>query len=76
LDQGEIVLRRVFTSVTRYDFPTKFVLPGPEPVAAYVRSLSVASQFADPDVLVRAVTSRLPDGPFEDTSHSGCLVCA
>jgi SAM-dependent methyltransferase len=75
LDQGETLLRRMFRSVTRYDFPTRLVLPGPEPVAAYVRSLSVTSQFADPDVLVRAVTSRLPAGPFEDTSHGGFLLC-
>jgi SAM-dependent methyltransferase len=75
LDQGETLLRRMFTSVTRYDFPTRLVLPGPEPVAAYVRSLSVTSQFADPEVLVRAVTTRLPDGPFEDTSHGGFLMC-
>jgi hypothetical protein len=26
-------------------------------------------------VLVRAVTSRLPGGAFEDTSHGGFLVC-
>jgi SAM-dependent methyltransferase len=76
LDQGEILLRRVFTSVTSYDFPARLVLPGPEPVAAYVRSMSVASRFADPDVLARAVTSRLPEGPFEDTSHGGFLICA
>jgi SAM-dependent methyltransferase len=75
LDQGETLLRRMFTSVTRYDFPTRLVLPGLEPVAAYVRSLSVTSQFTDPDVLVRAVTSRLPAGAFEDTSHGGFLVC-
>jgi SAM-dependent methyltransferase len=79
LDQGEILLRRVFASVTRYDFAGTLVLPDPEPVAAYVRSLPAAGWFADPEVLVRAVTSRLPrgsDGPFRDTSHSGCLVCA
>jgi hypothetical protein len=76
LDHGEVLLRRVFTSVTRYDFPTRLILPGPEPVAAYVRSLAVTSLFPDPDVFVRAVTSRLPDGPFEDTSHGGFLMCA
>jgi len=72
LDRGEILLRRVFTSVTRHDFPTTLMLPDAEPVAAYVRSMSVASEFADPDQLVRAVTSRLPAGsgaPFLDTSH-------
>ena len=79
LDRGEILLRRVFTSVTRHDFQTTLMLPNAEPVAAYVRSMSVTSEFADPDRLVQAVTSRLPAGsvaPFQDTSHSGCLICA
>lgn len=77
MDQGEIALRRVFASVTRYDFTGKLVVPGPEPVAAYVRSMSATAHVPDPDALVRAVTSRLPAGePFEDTTDSGCLICA
>ena len=77
MDQGEIALRRVFASVTRYDFPGKLVVPGPEPVAAYVRSMSVTAHVPDPEALVQAVTSRLPSGaPFEDTIDSGCLICA
>jgi hypothetical protein len=54
------------------------VVPDPEPVAAYVRSMSLAAQLGDPDALVRAVVARLPSGPgavFVDTTHSGCLVC-
>jgi SAM-dependent methyltransferase len=77
MDQGETALRRVFTSVTRYDFRGRLVLPGPEPVAAYVRSMSVTAHVPDPEALVRAVTSRLRSGePFEDTIDSGCLICA
>ena len=79
LDQGEVLLRRMFTSVARYDFPGRLVLPGPEPVAAYVRSMSVTAQLADSDALIRAVTSRLSGGsgvPFLDTIHGGCLICA
>lgn len=77
LDQGEIALRRVFASVIRYDFKGRLVLPGPEPVAAYVRSMSVTAHIADTDALARAVTSMLPSGePFEDTTDSGCLICA
>jgi SAM-dependent methyltransferase len=78
LDQGEILLRRVFTSVTRHDFASRLLLPGPEPVAAYVRSMSLSAYLADPDALVRAVTGRLTAGsgvPFQDTTHSGFLVC-
>ena len=79
LDRGEILLRGLFASVTRHEFRGQLVLPGPEPVAAYVRSMSLAIRLGDPEVLVRAVTSRLPSGPgatFVDTTHSGCLVCA
>jgi SAM-dependent methyltransferase len=79
LDRGEILLRGLFASVTRYEFRGRLVVPGPEPIAAYVRSMSLSTRLGDPEVLVRAVTSRLPSGPdatFVDTTHSGCLVCA
>ncbi len=79
LDRGEVLLRGLFASVKRYEFRGQLVLPDPEPVAAYVRSMSLASRFGDPEVLVHAVTSRLPGGQgaaFLDTTHSGCLVCA
>jgi SAM-dependent methyltransferase len=76
LDQGEVLLRGLFASVTRYEFRGRLVVPGPEPIAAYVRSMSLATELGDPEALVRAVTSRLPNGPFVDTTHSGCLVCA
>jgi SAM-dependent methyltransferase len=40
LDQGETLLRSAFTSVTKHDFVSKLLLPGPEPVVDYVRSMS------------------------------------
>jgi hypothetical protein len=58
---------------------SKLLLPGPEPVAAYVRSMLETTRRADPEPLIAAVTSRLPpvNGPiFQVTTHSGCLVCA
>jgi SAM-dependent methyltransferase len=79
LDEGEARLRGLFASVARYEFRGRLVLPDPEPVAAYVRSMSLAARLGDPEALVRAVTSRLPSRPgatFVDTTHSGCLVCA
>jgi len=71
LDQGEVLLRRMFASVVRYDFPGRLVLPGPEPVSAYVRSMSITAQLADSDALIRAVTSRLlPNGQAQgDLAH-------
>jgi SAM-dependent methyltransferase len=79
LDRGEILLRGLFASVARHEFRGRLVVPGPEPVAAYVRSMSVAVQLGDPEVLVSAVVGRLPSGPgaaFRDTTHSGCLICS
>jgi SAM-dependent methyltransferase len=79
LDQGETLLRPVFASVTRHDFVSRLLLPGPEPVADYMRSMSGTKRVATPESVIAAVTSRFPDGPgaaFEVTTHSGCLVCA
>jgi SAM-dependent methyltransferase len=79
LDEGEVLLRWLFPSVVRHEFRGRLVIPGPEPVAAYVRSMSLATRLGDPEALVRAVVSRLPSDPgatFLDTTHTGCLVCA
>jgi SAM-dependent methyltransferase len=78
LDEGEALLRTVFSSVTRHDFTAELRIPGPEPVAAYVRSMSSVQASADPENLVAAVLSRLPNDPgclFRITTHAGCLVC-
>ncbi|MGH3254581.1 MAG: class I SAM-dependent methyltransferase [Streptosporangiaceae bacterium] len=78
LDEGDVLLRRLFPTVVRHEFRGQLVIPGREPVAAYVRSMSLASRLGDPEALVSAVVSRLPSGPsatFLDTTHSGCLVC-
>jgi SAM-dependent methyltransferase len=77
LSQGEAMLRRAFSSVTRHDFSSALLLPGPEPAIGYVRSTFVTTFLADPGPLVSAVTSRLRnDGgaTLRVTTHSGCLV--
>ncbi len=79
LDQGEVLLRSVFGSVSRHDFVSRLLLPGPEPVADYVRSLPEATCAAAPERLIPAVISRFPGrsgATFEVTTHTGCLVCA
>jgi SAM-dependent methyltransferase len=76
LDDGEALLRTVFTSVTRHDLPAELHVPGPEPVADYVRSMSRTQAHADPERLVAEVLSKLPGGLFRITTHAGCLVCA
>jgi len=80
LDDGEALLRGVFPSVTRYDFPAQLQVPGPEPVAAYVRSMSETRKSADSEAVVREVMTRIfpgeHAGPVTITTHAGCLVCA
>lgn len=78
LDTGEALLRTVFTSVTRHDFIGELRVPGPEPIADYVRSMSRTQALADPGQFVAEVLARLPGDPgslFRITTHAGCLVC-
>jgi SAM-dependent methyltransferase len=70
LDRGEDLLSRVFSSVTRHDFAGTIVLTDPEPLVAYVRSMSVTGT----ERLVAAVTKAFR-APLRITTHSGCLVC-
>jgi SAM-dependent methyltransferase len=80
LDDGEALLRTVFTSVTRHDFPAQLRIPDPEPVADYVRSLSETRSSADPEAVVSKITARMfPNGgghPVTITTHAGCLICS
>jgi SAM-dependent methyltransferase len=80
LDDGEALLRSAFAAVIRHDFPAQLRLPGPAPVADYVRSISEARASADPEAVVSDVLARIfPDeatGSFTVTTHAGCLVCA
>ena len=79
LDDGEALLRTVFTSVTRHDFPAQLRIPDPEPVADYIRSLSGTRSNADPEAVVSKITARMfPHGgghPVTITTHAGCLIC-
>jgi SAM-dependent methyltransferase len=80
LDDGESLLRTVFTTVTRHDFPAELRLPDREPVADYVRSLSETRSSPDSEAVVRDITARIfPNGhasSFTVTTHAGCLVCS
>jgi len=79
LDEGETLLRAVFPTVTRYDFPAQLRLPGPEPVADYVRSISQAKKTPDIEAVIRDITGRIfrsdAVASFNVTAHAGCLVC-
>jgi SAM-dependent methyltransferase len=75
LNEGEALLRSAFPTVTRHDFVSTLELPGPEPIAAYVRSMGLA----DPEVLTARILKSIRNGrgyPFPVTTHSGTLVCA
>ncbi len=79
LDDGEALLRTVFTTVTRHDFPAQVRPPDPGPVADYIRSMSATRRHDDPEAMVSDITARLfPNGPASSctiTTHAGCLVC-
>jgi SAM-dependent methyltransferase len=78
LDDGESMARSLFPRVARHDFTAELRVPGPEPIADYVRSLAGTSYEADPERVARMVAAALPgtaDGCYAITSHSGCLVC-
>ena len=71
LDQGEALLRSAFTSVTRHDFAGQLMVPGPEPVVAYVRSMRETARLPDPEQLVEAVADRLPAAPGAVARRTG-----
>jgi len=78
LDEGESLARSVFPRVTRHDFVADLRVPGPAPIADYVRSMSETSHHADPERVVAAVVATLPrspEGHFLINSHAGCLIC-
>ncbi|HEY3953713.1 MAG TPA: methyltransferase domain-containing protein [Streptosporangiaceae bacterium] len=84
LDTGAELLARCFDSVVRHGFTAELVVPGPEPVAAYLLSSRAAQHEPDtqhaPDAqrLVAEVLGGLPTdqaGNFRIRTHSGCLVC-
>ena len=78
LDDGESLARSFFPKVTRHDFVAELRVPGPGPIADYVRSMSGTSHHADPDRVAETVAAAFPrtsDGYYAITSHSGCLIC-
>lgn len=79
LDDGEAFARSCFSTVTRHDFAAELRIPGPEPVADYVRSMSGTHHYSDPGPLVASVAARVsqaPGGVFTVTTRAGCLICA
>jgi len=79
LDDGEMLLASQFVSVTRHDFTSELLVPGPEPIEDYVRSMIITQDQADPRAFAAAVGRLVPEGhgePFRIRTHTGCLVCS
>ena len=78
LDAGAELLGSVFRTVERHDFHAELVIPSPEPVLDYVRSMRGTQTLADADSLLAAVARRIAvsdKGTIRIRSHAGCLVC-
>lgn len=78
LDDGELLAKSFFPTVTRHDFVAELRIPAPGPIADYVRSMSGTNHSADPALVVEKVLAtfpRDPDGDYVITSHSGCVIC-
>jgi SAM-dependent methyltransferase len=79
LDAGEDLLASEFSSITRHDFTGELLIPGPQPVEDYVRSMITTQNLPDPGGFAADVSRRIPtddQGVFRVRVHSGCLVCS
>jgi SAM-dependent methyltransferase len=79
LEAGEDLLASEFTSITRHDFTGQLLIPGPQPVEDYVRSMITIQSLPDPGAFAADVSRRIPaddQGVFRVQTHSGCLVCS
>jgi SAM-dependent methyltransferase len=79
LDDGEDLLATEFTAITRHDFTGELLIPGPQPVEDYARSMVITQDLPDPGAFAAAVGQLVPTGDqgvFRVRTHSGCLVCS
>jgi len=79
LDDGQDLLASEFASITRHDFTGELLIPGPQPVEDYARSMITTQDLPDPRAFAAAVGRRVPtndQGAFRIRTHCGCLVCS
>ncbi len=77
VDDGAGLLAGEFATVARHDFTSELLIPGPQPVEGYVRSMTVAEAVPDREQLVAAVLRELRrdrDGTIRIRTHTGCLI--
>lgn len=79
LDEGEALLASYFTSVTRHDFTSELLIPDPQPIEDYVRSMTTTQNLPAPQAFTTAVGRLVRNSgqiPFRIRTHSGCLICS
>lgn len=79
LDQGQELLGREFGSVVRHDLRGQLLIPEPEPVLEYARSMSMLRSGQDGERVASAIAAQLefrPGGRLPVTTHAGWLVCS
>jgi len=79
LEDGEELLASEFASVTRHDFTGELLIPHPQPVEDYVRSMTTTQDLPDPGAFAAAVSRSIPAGDagvFRVRTHCGSLVCS
>jgi SAM-dependent methyltransferase len=77
IDAGADLLAGEFATVTRHDFTSELLLPGPEPVEGYIRSMTIIKAVQDPGRLVAAVLRELRhdrDGTIRVRTNTGYLI--
>ena len=79
LDDGQDLLASEFPSITRHDFTGELLIPGPQPVEDYARSMIITQDLPDPSAFAAAASRRMPTDDreaFRVRTHSGCLICS
>jgi SAM-dependent methyltransferase len=79
LDDGARLLAREFTAVARHEVTSELLIPGPEPVESYIRSMTLTQALPRPSAFAAAVLRQLPrdqNGTIRIQAHTGCLVAS
>ena len=77
VDEGAELLASEFATVTRHDFTSELLIPGSEPVAGYIRSMTISQAVPDREALTEAILRELrrdQDGTIRVRTHTACLV--
>lgn len=79
LDDSVELLASEFAQITRHEFTGELLIPHPQPVEDYGRSMITTQNLQDPGAFAAAVSRGIPtddQGIFRVRTHCGCLVCS